>query len=173
MDQTSKVSSLGRSRRQSVTPLTDTPRDPEPSIERFLVALARTGNYGLACQAGTLTRREVAALRARDHAFSLALDEAMDDAADMLEAEAWRRALEGVAAPVVKGGKLVFDPTTGEALMVRRYSDSLLMLLLRGTKPGKFSARPKAGSEHEDMAKIIEEIAADDDPPRQHSQRVR
>ncbi|WP_428394161.1 hypothetical protein [Lichenicoccus sp.] len=113
-----------------------------------------------------LSRRDVSDLRARDKNFALALDEAMDDAADMLEAEAWRRAFEGVAQPVIKGGKLVCDPTTGETLMVRRYSDSLLMLLLRGSKPGKFSSRVRPSTGQEDFAQIIEEIAADDDPPR-------
>ncbi len=95
----------------------------------------------------------------------MAFQEAMDEAADLLEAEAWRRALEGVAEPVVKGGKPVLHPTTGEAVMVRRYSDALLVLLLRGSKPGKFASRPTT-STREDPAQIIREMASDHDPPR-------
>ena len=113
-----------------------------------------------------MTRRDINALKSNDSEFALAFEDAMDEAADMLEAEAWRRALEGVAEPVVKGGKPVCDPTTGEAMMIRRYSDALLMLLLRGSKPGKFSARPTLSSGREDVAQIIKEIATDDDPPR-------
>lgn len=104
--------------------------------------------------------------------FARAFQEAIDEAADMLEAEAWRRALEGVAEPVVKAGKPVVDPSTGEAITVRRYSDALLMLLLPGSKPGKFAARA-AASGREDVAQIIREIAADDDPPRREAKPER
>ena len=114
-----------------------------------------------------MTRREVNVLRDSSPDFAMAFQEAMDEAADMLEAEAWRRALEGVAEPVMKGGKPVCDPSTGETIMVRRYSDALLMLLLRGSKPGKFLARPAPLSVREDVAQIIKEIVTDDDPPRQ------
>ncbi len=111
-----------------------------------------------------MTRREINLLREQNAEFAMAFQDAMDEAADMLEAEAWRRALEGVAEPVVKSGMPVFHPTTGEAITVRRYSDALLMLLLRGSKPGKFMFRPTAG--RDDAAQIIKEIAADYDPPR-------
>ena len=110
-------------------------------------------------------RREINALLQSSRKFASAFQEAMDEAADMLEAEAWRRALEGVAEPFVRSGKPVFDPSTGEAITVRRYSDTLLMLLLRGSKPGKYAARP-ALFVRDDAAQIIKEIAADDDPPR-------
>ena len=119
-----------------------------------------------------MTRREINLLREADAEFALAFQDAMDEAADMLEAEAWRRALEGVAEPVVKAGKPVFDPHTGEAITVRRYSDALLMLLLRGSKPGKFMSRP-AASGRDDAAQIIKEIAADYDPPRREAKPER
>lgn len=151
---------------------TDPPiRSLEP-VERFLIALAQSGNPSVACRASTMPRREVNLLRQNDDDFAAAYHEAMDEAADLLEAEAWRRALEGVAEPIVKAGKPVFCPTTGEAIMVRRYSDSLLMLLLRGSKPGKYSTRP-AVSDREDAAQIIKEIAADDDPPRRRTKPER
>ena len=120
-----------------------------------------------------MTRREVNILKDTSPEFATAFQEAMDEAADMLEAEAWRRALEGVAEPVVKGGKPVCDPSTGETIMVRRYSDALLMLLLRGSRPGKFSARPAPHSVREDVAQIIKEIVTDDDPPRHGSRPER
>ncbi len=118
-----------------------------------------------------MTRREISLLREQDADFAVAFQDAMDEAADMLEAEAWRRALEGVAEPMIKAGKPVFDPNTGEAITVRRYSDALLMLLLRGSKPGKFMSRPAAG--RDDTAQIIKEIAADYDPPRREAKSER
>ena len=143
----------------------DIPTRTLTPIDHFLVALAQTGNASVACRASMVPRRQVNSMRQTDPEFAFAFQEAMDEAADMLEAEAWRRALEGVAEPFVRSGKPVFDPTTGEAITVRRYSDALLMLLLRGSKPGKYATRP-AMFARDDSAQIIKEIAADDDPPR-------
>jgi hypothetical protein len=119
-----------------------------------------------------VTRREVNTLLETKPDFALAFQEAMDEAADLLEAEAWRRALEGVAEPIVKAGKPVVDPSTGQAITVRRYSDALLMLLLRGSKPRKFAPRAVA-SGRDDVTQIIREIAADDDPPRRETKPER
>lgn len=145
--------------------MADPPAQSLTPIDHFLIALAQTGNASVACRASMLPRREVNAMRQNNPDFAFAFQEAMDEAADMLEAEAWRRALEGVAEPFVRSGKPVFDPSTGEAITVRRYSDSLLMLLLRGNKPGKYATRP-AMFARDDSSQIIKEIAADDDPPR-------
>ena len=49
---------------------------------------------------------------------------------EILEAEAYRRAIEGVVQPVYRGGKLV-----GE---VRQYSERLLMVLLKAQAPEKY-----------------------------------
>jgi hypothetical protein len=131
----------------------------------FLENLAKTGNLSLACQAAAITRRQATMLRKLDSAFANAYDEAMDDAADRLEAEAWRRALEGVVNPVIKAGKPVLDPVTGEAVVIRRYSDPLLVMLLKGCKPDKFAVRGMQ-SVAADPAHLIQEIATDNDPPR-------
>lgn len=119
-----------------------------------------------------VTRREINLLRQTDTEFEMAFQEAMDEASDVLEAEAWRRALEGVAQPVMKDGKAVVNPDTGQALMVRRYSDALLVMLLRGNKPGKFAVRTMVSS-REDAAQIIREMAADYDPPRRETKPER
>ena len=138
------------------------------SVARFLTALAKTGNPSVACRASTMTRREVDVLRETDAAFALSFQHALDEAADLLEAEAWRRALEGISQPIMKAGKPVIDPDTGQAVMVRRYSDALLMLLLRGSRPGKFGPRASVAA-RENVGQIIREIAADDDPPRRQA----
>lgn len=54
----------------------------------------------------------------------------METALDSLEAEAWRRAVEGAPEPVVRGGEVVAE--------VRKYSDSLLAMLLRAHRPDRY-----------------------------------
>jgi len=138
----------------------------EDAIGLFLDALAYNGNPFAACRISGLSRRRVARLRDEDAEFAAAYDEAMDDAADRLEEEAWRRALEGVPQPVMKGGQVVLDPDTGKAMTIRRYSDALLVMLLRGNKPDKFLRRTGAPTAAADQDNILREIAADDDPRR-------
>lgn len=128
----------------------------------FLSMLSKTGNTSKACQTSGLTRRQVMTLRERDRAFDRAFDDAMNDAADLLEAEAWRRALEGTEQPVLKGGKPVEYPA-GKPVVVRRYSDPLLMLLLRGCRPEKFRMHGRTSMPADPMIGI-REIMADNDP---------
>lgn len=134
--------------------------------ESFLSVLGRTGNPSSACKESGLTRRQINVMKQRDASFAIAYDEALDDAADLLEAEAWRRALEGIEQPVLKAGLPVLDPVTHEPMIVRRYSDPLLVLLLRGFKPGKFQTRSGTAPAIPDPGAAIREIGADDDPPR-------
>jgi hypothetical protein len=102
--------------------------------ECFLQTLAETGSViDAVCVAGT-SRTRVYELRKVDPAFSAAWAEAEDIAADRLEDEARRRAVEGVPEPVVSGGKLVRDDS-GQPIAVRRYSDGLLMALLKARRP--------------------------------------
>ncbi len=129
----------------------------------FLSMLSRTGNTSKACQTSGLTRRQVMALRERDAAFDRAYDDAMNDAADLLEAEAWRRALEGTTQPVFRAGQPVTGPA-GEPVVVRRYSDPLLVLLLRGCRPEKFQMHGRTSMPADPMIGI-REIATDNDPP--------
>jgi len=72
----------------------------------------------------------------RDAKFSADWDAAYAEAADRLEQEAWRRAVEGVEEPVVSMGKLVRDED-GKPIALRKYSDTLMLALLRAHKPEK------------------------------------
>ena len=98
--------------------------------ERFLKALADTGSVTTAVAAAGTSRTRVYELRKVDPAFTAAWAEAEDLAADRLADEARRRAMEGVPIPLVSAGKLVRDDN-GQPIMVRRYSDNLLMALLK------------------------------------------
>lgn len=65
-----------------------------------------------------------------DPEYAAAYEIAKEQAADVLEAEVVRRAVEGVEEPVYYQGKVVGH--------VRRYSDNLLMFMLKGMRPFKF-----------------------------------
>ena len=136
----------------------------DAAVDRFLETLGRTGNPSAACQASHLTRRFINRMRENDPVFARDYNEAMEEAADLLEAEAWRRALEGVPQLLLKAGQPVLD-ADGTAITVRRYSDPLLVMLLRGCKPDKFQRRIGSAATPPDPGAIMREIAADDDPP--------
>ena len=81
---------------------------------------------------------------------------AWDRAIDTLEAEAARRAYEGVAEPVFHAGKRVLDMAVDEKgeikrnaagkptavpASIRKYSNTLLMFLLNGNRSNKYRQR--------------------------------
>lgn len=101
--------------------------------EVFLAALERCGNVVDSCATAKLIPRTAYNWRKADPEFAKQWEEALERGADALEAEAVRRAHDGVEKPVYQGGKLVGQ--------VREYSDQLLMFLLKGVKPDKYKDR--------------------------------
>src|ERR1700758_103285 len=87
---------------------------------RFLEALASTGSVTAAIAVANTSRTRVYELRKAELAFASAWQ----------EDEARRRAVEGIAEPLVSAGKLVRDDD-GQPILVRRYSDNLLLALLK------------------------------------------
>ena len=102
--------------------------------ERFLQALANTGSVTAAIAVAGSSRSRVYALQRADLAFAAAWQEAEEIATDRLEEEARRRAVDGVPEPLVSAGKLVRDDD-GQPIAVRRYSDHLLLALLKAHRP--------------------------------------
>ena len=96
----------------------------------FLDTLRRTGNVRLAANNADVVRQ--VAYRARDSSdkFRADWDEALEEARELLEAEARRRAAIGVDEPVFYKGQVVGQ--------IRKYSDNLLMFLLKAHWPEKF-----------------------------------
>ena len=96
----------------------------------FLDTLRGTGNVRLAASNAGVARQ--VAYRARDSSpgFRADWDEAMEEARELLEAEARRRAAVGVDEPVFYKGQVVGQ--------IRKYSDNLLMFLLKAHWPEKF-----------------------------------
>ena len=73
--------------------------------KRFLKALAETGSVSTAVAVAGTSRTRVYELRKADPTFAGAWQEAEEIAADRLEDEARRRALDGVPEPLVSAGK--------------------------------------------------------------------
>ena len=92
-----------------------------------------------AAVAGT-SRSRVYVLRKNDPAFAIAWEEAEEMAADALEAEARRRAVEGTQEPLVSAGRIVRDDD-GRPIAVRRYSDNLLLALIKARRPPRAKGR--------------------------------
>ncbi len=105
--------------------------------QAFLAVLARCGNVMLACYAADISRATAYRLRDLDAGFANAWDEALNDAADVLEKEAWRRAKEGVKQFIRANGEIVRDEE-GRPMLETHYSDDLLWKLLRAQKPEKY-----------------------------------
>src|SRR5260370_24672686 len=102
--------------------------------EGFLKALADTGSVTAAVAAAGSSRSRVYELRKVDPTFAAAWEEAEEVAVDKLEAEARRRAVEGVPEPLVSARKLVRDDD-GQPIAIRRYSDNSLLALLKAYRP--------------------------------------
>lgn len=122
---------------------------------KFLASLAETDNVTLSCKVSGVDPKTAYKHRENDKEFAAAWVLAMESAADVLELEARRRAVEGVLEPYVYEGQVAgqyVDPggkpcdpahpgARFEAIMIRKYSDGLLQFLLRGSRPKKYRER--------------------------------
>lgn len=94
----------------------------------FLSILAQTGKVIDAAKAvGYYDSAEMYKHRREDEEFAEAWDLALKAAGDVIEAEAIRRAVQGVQKPVFYKGQVVGYET--------QYSDGILTTLLKGHKP--------------------------------------
>ena len=133
-------------------------------LEEFLKWLAQTGNVSLSARNARLKRSQLYALKASDPAFEKAWSIALEEATDLLQGEAIRRAIEGFEeVKYVKG-----EPVG----TVRRYSDQLLMFLLKAHKPSIYGVKSghddsmeKVSHDHAktSLLKKMEKLIDDDD----------
>ena len=100
----------------------------------FLAAFRETGNVRLACEAAEVGRSTHYGWLGADPSYQEAFDLAKEDAADILEAEATRRAVEGVK-------KLTGWYKGKPGGYVREFSDTLLIFLLKGLRPEVYRER--------------------------------
>jgi hypothetical protein len=106
--------------------------------QKFLTALAAGGNVSYAADAAGIDRNTAYAARKKDSQFAEAWTDAIDRAADVLEEEARRRAVEGLPRFKFHQGEPIINPETKLPYVEREYSDTLLIFLLKGARPHKF-----------------------------------
>lgn len=99
----------------------------------FLIAYSETGNLSFASEVAGIDRSTHYVWLKNDVKYAEAYEQAKDIAADALELEARRRAVEGVDEPVYYKGRAVGA--------VRKFSDTLLIVLLKGVMPEKYKDR--------------------------------
>lgn len=108
-------------------------RSPEAmakTMAAVVKALGETGNIRIACDVAGLDRRTYHRWHDRHPEFAQQCTDALEDATDMLEEEARRRAYKGYNKPVVYQGQITD--------WYKEYSDPLLALLLSAHRPSKF-----------------------------------
>lgn len=132
-------------------------KQPSVSKAKFLAAYSKTGNITEAARIAKIhrgTHYEWLADADYEDAFRAAHEEAVE----LLEAEARRRAMEGWQEPVIYQGTLCHQAVLDETgaivrdekgdpklvpLTVNKKSDTLLIFLLKGAKPEKFRDNAK------------------------------
>lgn len=107
----------------------------------FLRAFAQNGIILMGLQAAQCSRANVLQWREKEW-FETLYQMAIEEAADRVEMEAYRRAVVGYDEPVIYQGlpTTVADPVTGEFkhLTIRKYSDTLMAMVLKGVRPEKY-----------------------------------
>ena len=105
--------------------------------EMFIGVLENIPNITAVCKLTGINPSNISRARHNDSDFDKAVLEARNQGYDMIEEEARRRAVEGVLEPVYYKGEQVGA--------VRKYSDRLILELLRAYKPKKFNPGVKLG----------------------------
>lgn len=147
-----------------------------PWVPAFLDHLKTSCNMAESCRAVGVTYGNMMALRYAKPEFEDAVQEALEQAYDVLEAEARRRAFAGVAEPVIYQGNLAYqleryiDEHGNEAyrrvldadgqpipLTVRKYSDSLAQFLLKGYRRKKFGDKQEITGADGGPVQVVDE----------------
>ena len=112
----------------------------------FLIHFANSGNVSNAAKATKICRRLPSKWRQEDpDGFGAEFDEAREAFCGELENEARRRAIDGINEPIVYQGLIATDKK-GKPVTIKRYSDALLMFLMKGNMPLKY--RDRTAVEH-------------------------
>lgn len=101
-----------------------------PKKRAFLAAYCQVGNVSDAAKLAEINRMSHYNWLQSDERYAELFQQANEIACDHLEAEARRRAISGVEEPVFYHGEVCGT--------IRRYSDTLLIFLLKGARPDKF-----------------------------------
>jgi len=133
---------------------------------RVLERYAETGSISMASQHAGVSSWTHLKWKAKDRSFAAAHEDALTIAMDVVEHEARERALKGRLEPVYYAGK--------PCGAIRRYSDTLLMFLLKAARLEKyrdnnsgFPEPPRASPEEirNELYKKLAQLAAKHTPP--------
>lgn len=102
-------------------------------INKFIDFLAACGNIKKSAEAANIPYPKIFIMKKSDPEFREKMDEALSNAAVILEDEARRRAIEGVEEPILYKGEI-----TGSKI---KYSDALLLALLKAHYPEKYAEK--------------------------------
>jgi hypothetical protein len=103
---------------------------------KFFDMLSQTANVTKSAEYAGISRTVIYDRKRDDAEFAKKVDEAYQRGYEVLEEECQRRAFAGYDKPVFQGGRQVG--------VVREYSDTLAMFLMKGNKPGKYRDRIEA-----------------------------
>jgi len=106
----------------------------------FLKVYAASGSLTEAAKRVKVSRSQHYVWLKDDVDYAAKFEDAREQAGELLVAEAWRRAVDGVEEPVVSMGKMVRNDD-GSPLLVRKHSDALMQTLLKSYQPGRFRER--------------------------------
>lgn len=98
--------------------------------EIFIQELTRIPNVAAAARKAKMGRQATYQARYNDPDFAAAWNEALEAAIENAEGELYRRAVHGTLEPIYHSGEKVGS--------VRRYSDTLLIFLLKAHKPDMY-----------------------------------
>lgn len=116
---------------------------------RFIETLELSANVGRACEAANISRSTAYKWREEDQEFAAAWEQAVENAIDRLEEEAWRRAFEGADRPVIYKGEITET--------FKEHSDRLMECLLRANRPEKYRERSQVELVGEGFAELLSE----------------
>ena len=145
----------------------------------FLAALRNLPVIRHACEAAGINRTTAWRARESDEAFAKEWDDAMEEGVDRAEQEAFRRAVVGFEEPVVHQGRLSYSYERYEdeegkeqyrqklggdgqpvPLTVRKHSDALLALFLKGRRKKVYADRTElTGADGGPVQQIVDETA--------------
>lgn len=121
---------------------------------KFLEHFAVYGNVTAAAKAAGIERNTVYVWQERDDEFVAAFREAEIKATETLEAEARRRAVDGVVTetPIYVKGEHV------DTIVETKYSDTLLIFLLKARAPEKYRERFDVTTQGQPLVKAYEGV---------------
>jgi hypothetical protein len=127
---------MAKSKRKRILPKRESVKQAQ-----FLATYRTCGNIRKTAELTKIERRTHYKWMDNDPSYKERFMEAHEDAIESLEAEALRRAVDGVEKPVFgSGGQGVGTVKVGS---IREYSDTLLIFLLKGAKPEKYRDNAK------------------------------